>query len=272
MKHYDMDDLGSRDPQAVARFFAIFDPVLKLVFRPRVAGLERIPRGAALYVANHSGGTLTPDTFVFCAELYRQLGLAAVPYGLAHGVALSLPLVHQVNVPLGGLRASHANAHRVFTAGLKALVYPGGDLDAFRPYRHRDRVVFGPRRGYIRLALREGVPIVPVVSDGGHETFMVLDDGRWLARLLGADRLLRVKVWPIVLSLPLGLTIGPTLPHLPIPRPIRVEVLDPIHFARSGEDAAADADYVEACHTQVLGVMQDALSAMVADKRRRAAA
>jgi len=267
VKRYDIDDLASRDAQLIGRFTVALEPVLEHLFHPTVNGLQRIPEGAALYVGNHSGGTLTPDSFVFCAALLRQLGLGAVPYGLAHGVAIQVPPFHQLLVPLGAVRASHDNARKIFAAGLKALVYPGGDLDAFRPYRHRDRVVFGPRRGYIRLALREDVPIVPVVSHGGHSTFLVLDDGRWLAQLLRIDKLFRIKVWPIILALPFGLWVGPTPPHWPVPSKIRIEVLDPIRFDRSGAEAANDTAYVEACHDRVIGVMQAKLAAMVSESR-----
>ncbi len=267
MHRYDIDDLGGRDPQLIARLTTALEPVLERLFHPKVTGLEHVPQGAALYVGNHSGGTLTPDSFVLCAALLRQLGLSAVPYGLAHGVAIQMPPFHQLLVPLGAVRASHENAHKIFAAGLKALVYPGGDIDAFRPHRHRDRVVFGTRRGYVRLALREGVPIVPVVSFGGHSTFLVLDDGRWLAHLLRVDKLFRIKVWPIILALPFGLWVGPTPPHWPVPSKIRIEILDPIHFDRTGEEAARDVAYVEACHERVIGVMQHKLSEMAAAAR-----
>ena len=72
---------------------------------------------------------------------------------------------------------------------------------------------------------------------------------------------------PIVLSLPWGLTVGPPPPHFPLPTKIYVEFLEPIHFDRSGEEAASDAAYVEACHEQVLGAMQAALTRMAAERR-----
>ncbi|MBW2162622.1 MAG: hypothetical protein JRH14_22135 [Deltaproteobacteria bacterium] len=146
------------------------------------------------------------------------------------------------------------------------MVYPGGDLDAFRPSRDRGRVVFGPRRGYVRLALREGVPIIPVVSAGSHDVWWVVSDGRWLSRLLRTHRFLRTDVLPITVSVPWGLTVGAP-PFLPLPVRIFIDVLEPIYFERSGPEAADDASYVEECHQRVLDAMQLALDQLMQERR-----
>ena len=263
---YDIDSIDNRDPEVVARWVDALEGPLRWYFRPTITGLDTIPPGPALYVANHNAGLLTPDTFTFSIAVHRRLGIGAVPYGLAHEVALAVPGIHELIVPLGAVRASHDAARRLFARGDKVLVYPGGDLDAWRSYRDRHRVVFGPRRGYVRLALREGVPIVPVVTDGAQATWFVLSDGRWLAKRIGVDRWLRMKAWPIVLSLPWGLTVGPPPPHIPFRTRIRQEILPPITFDRTGEEAAADADYVERCHRRVHGAMQACLTRLAASK------
>jgi 1-acyl-sn-glycerol-3-phosphate acyltransferase len=266
MRHLDLDDLEQRDPERVRLLVALTDRVLKPYFRAEVRGLERIPEGPGLYVGNHNAGLLTPDTFLFGAAVYHARGLVDVPYGLGHEVALALPGINQLVVPLGGVRASHRNAHRLFAAGRKVLVYPGGDVEAMRPYRHRDRVVFDGRTGYLKLALREAVPIVPVVAAGAHATFRILDDGRWLARWLRADCLLRIKVWPLTLCLPWGLVVGPGLFYLPWPTKILVEVLEPLRFERTGDAAAADEGYVRACADRVEGAMQAALTRLARER------
>lgn len=266
----DVNSLDNRDPRVLERFADIAGPILERWYRPEVRGLDRIPDGGALYVGNHSGGFLTPDTWILAVALVRERGLDDVPYALAHQVVMEAPGTNQMLTAMGAVAANPENAHRIFEAGFKVLVYPGGDIDSFRPSRDRNRIVFGPRRGYVRLALREGVPIIPVVSAGSHEGWWVLSDGRWLSRILQTHRFLRTDVLPITLSVPWGLTVGAP-PYVPLPIPIVLEVLEPIHFERVGPEAADDIEYVEACHQRVLDTMQLALDRLAqeqAEKRR----
>lgn len=268
-RRYDIDRLDNRDPAAVETMTRIVDTVVRPYFRCEVRGLERIPEGAALYVGNHNAGLMMPEALLFGAALHHQRGMQDVPYGLGHEVAISIPAIHELVVPLGAVRAKAENAMRLFAQGSKVLVYPGGDVDSFRPYRDRDRIVFGGRTGYIRLALRAGVPIVPVVAAGAQQTLFILDDGRWLARALRVDKLLRLKVWPISLCLPWGLVIGPWLLFLPWPSKVLIEALPPITFERSGEEAASDPAYVRACADVVEGTMQAALTRLAAERKGR---
>jgi 1-acyl-sn-glycerol-3-phosphate acyltransferase len=270
MTRYNIDSLDNRDARYVAKMVKTLGAYASSYFRGEVRGLERVPEGAALFVGNHNAGLLLPEALLLGTALYHKLGLDSVPYGLAHEVAISVPGLHELVVPMGAVRASHANAIGLFARGAKVLVYPGGDIEAMRSWRDRNRILFGGRRGYIRLALRAGVPIVPVVAAGAHETFLILDDGRWLAKLLGAKRWLRVNAWPITLSVPWGITVGPGLLYWPWPTKILVETLAPIHFDRTGDEAADDEAYVRACSEQVESTMQTALTRLA--KERAAAA
>ncbi len=263
------DDLELRDPARVEAFARWVELFVARYHRAEVRGVDRVPPGAALIVGNHNAGAWSADMFLLGTALYRAHGLEGAPYGLAHEVVLGLPGARQLLIPLGALRASHETARRVFEAGRRVLVYPGGDLEAMRPYRDRDRIVFGSRKGYIRLALRSGVPLVPVVAAGAHETFIVIDDMRWLARALKAKSWLRVGVWPLTLCLPWGLTLGPMIPYVALPTRILMEFLEPIRFERSGEEAAADNAYVDECDRRVRETMQAALTRLAAERRRR---
>jgi 1-acyl-sn-glycerol-3-phosphate acyltransferase len=265
----DPDGLENRDEAWVRRFAEVAEPWLERWFHPEVRGIERIPEGPALYVGNHSGGSLTPDTYIFGCRVYRERGVGAVPYGLAHSVVWDLPVASQLFGRMGALRACPENAIRLLAAGRKVLVYPGGDMESMRPYGQRDRVVFAGRRGYVRIAIRTGVPILPLVSCGSHGVFMVLADGHQLSRGLSIARWTRIKVWPVVLSFPWGLTIAPPLVFLPVPVKVLVELLEPIRFERTGEDAARDEEYVVACDTQVRATMQACLTRLAAERRRR---
>ncbi len=265
MKRYDFDSLDNRDPIAIAQCCKWWGPLWRAYFRPIVRGLERIPEGPALYVGNHNGA-LSWDSLTFFGEVFDKRGIADVPYALGHEITFWIPPAQQILVPLGVIRASHDNARRAFARGHKVLVYPGGDLDAMRAHRDRNKIIFGPRRGYVRLALTEGVPIVPVISVGAHSVFYVVDDGQWLARMLRFDKLFRVKVCPITLSFPWGLTVGPLVPYVPWPSRFFQEALPPIVFDRSGAEAAADTAYVDHCHAIVLEAMQSAMDRLVAER------
>lgn len=265
---YDIDSLENRDPAFFKKLSEVAGPVLWRYFKPVVRGFEKIPKEGALYVGNHNGGFLPLDTFIFAIAVFRECGPDEIPYWLGHEIAIRMPVVHQISVPGGAVRASHENAHRLFAKGKKIMVYPGGDLDAMRSFRQRNRIVFGQRRGYIQLALKEKVPIVPVVAAGAHSMFVVIHDGRWLAKALKLDRLLRMKVWPITFSLPWGITPFPPPVYLPLPTRMYIEILDPISFDPVGESAASDRAYVEQCHHNVHSTMETALKRLAAERKR----
>ena len=192
MLGYDIDSLDNRREDWIERICGHLGPLITRYFRGEVRGLARIPEGPALYVGNHSSGIITPDSFILGYRLWAERGVDYVPYGLGHEFAISLPLINQIIVPLGAVRATHDNAHRLFNRGAKVIVYPGGDVDAMRPWSKRDKIVFGGRKGYIRLALSAGVPIVPIVAAGSHETFMVLDERNWMSVIPGLTRLVHL--------------------------------------------------------------------------------
>ena len=262
---FDPDDVA-RDDGLLAGAIERLGPIFDLWFRPEIRGLDRVPEGPALIVGNHNGGSLSADAFTLGIELYRAMGIESVPYGLAHDMVVSLPLMRRI-VALGIVRASTEMAHAVFGARRKVLVYPGGEQDTLRPWSERDRIVFAGRKGYIRLALRERVPLVPVVVAGAHEVFMVLGGGEFLANVLMTKRLFRVKTWPLTLSLPWGLTPGPPPVFLPFPVRMLGEFLAPIEFDRWGPEAAEDEAYVRRCDDLVRARMQAALTRLANERR-----
>jgi len=266
---FDADSMDNRSETMIEWISAPVGFLLKKYFRAEVRGLERIPKGAALYVGNHNMGMLSLDSFIFAAEAFRMHGINAVPYGLAHDAAMFLPLARDFIASFGGIRACHENAAKIFAAGKKAIVYPGGDVDALRPFKHRNRIIFGGRTGYVRLAVSENVPIVPVVAAGAHSVYVVLTDGRKIAKTFRFDKLFRSEVWPITLCLPWGIMIGPSPFFWPLPSKILIEVMEPMRFDRSGPEAAADGRYVRLCADRVETAMQAALSRLARERKQK---
>jgi 1-acyl-sn-glycerol-3-phosphate acyltransferase len=163
----------------------------------------------------------------------------------------------------GTVAASPQNAERALATGAALLVYPGGDYEVHRPSWERNTVDFGGRKGFIRLALEQDVPIVPVVSIGGQETALFLSRGEGLSRLLGLDRMFRLKVLPISIALPWGLNVGDMLGHIPLPSKIVVEALPPIHLR---EEFGPEPDVAEV-YDHLMRTMQDTLDALAAERR-----
>ncbi|MGZ3476464.1 MAG: lysophospholipid acyltransferase family protein, partial [Polyangiales bacterium] len=221
-----------------------------------VSGLEHVPDGRALIVGNHNGGVMSPDMFALMVTWWRTFGVDAPTYGLMHDLPFLVPVIGDWMARLGAVPADPSNAKRLLERDAKVLVYPGGDLDAFRPWSQRHRIVFGARRGFVRTALATGAPIVPVVAVGAHEGCVVVSDGRALAQALGLKRM-RVEVLPITLGLPWLFFVGPA-PYLPVPLRMKIRVLPAIRFS-VGPEAATDDAVVDACREEVIACMQTAL-------------
>src|SRR5688572_24760319 len=169
------DPLDERDPAFIDATLETYEALLKPYFRPEVRGLENIPaEGPVLLVGNHSGGTLIADTFVFAFAFLRHFGSERLFHQLVHDVAVNMPMVARGLRKYGGMPASQANAKRALSRGAAVLVYPGGDFETYRPSWRQDKIEFGGRRGFLRLARDMEVPIVPVVAIGGQETALFI--------------------------------------------------------------------------------------------------
>jgi len=261
-------EVGSaRDPA----FLRAARPVLELFasyFRPEVRGFERLPdQGPFLVVGNHSGGQIPPDLPVLLTAWWRRRGEDERVFALFHSFLLGLPGVGPVMERAGAVEAGRQSAEAVLRGGGILIDYPGGDHEVFRPWWRRNRIDFGGRVGIIRLALRTGVPVVPVVSVGAHETVVVLARGERIAELLGIDRMFRIKVMPLVLGPPFGIVPG-GIPTWPLPAKITVELGETIDWSsRFGPEAADDDVVVRACYDELTATMQRTLDRLAAERR-----
>jgi 1-acyl-sn-glycerol-3-phosphate acyltransferase len=256
-------DLDDRDPDYIRENLPFVWLLSSLWFRGEVRNLGNIPEhGPVLMVGNHSGGNMTPDTHVLTLAFSTYFGVERPFYQLAHNLVVASP-VGQILRKYGTVPASHENAELALGRGAAVLVYPGGDWEVHRSSWARNKVDFGGRRGFLRLALHNDVPIVPVVSAGGQETALFLGRGSRLATALGLDRLFRLKVLPVSVAPPWGLNVGDFLGHLPLPAKITVEVLPPIDLR---DQFGPEPDLDEA-YEYVTRLMQDALDALAAERR-----
>jgi 1-acyl-sn-glycerol-3-phosphate acyltransferase len=256
-------DLDDRDPDYIRENLPFVWLLSSLWFRGEVRNLGNIPEtGPVLMVGNHSGGNMTPDTHVLTLAFSTYFGVERPFYQLAHNLVVASP-IGQLLRKYGTVPASHENAEKALSQGAAVLVYPGGDWEVHRASWDGFKVDFGGRKGFLRLALNNDVPIVPVVSAGGQETALFLGRGNRLASVLGLDRLFRLKVLPISVAPPWGLNIGDFLGHLPLPAKITTEVLPAIDLREQfGQDPDLDEVY-----DYVTRLMQDALDSLAAERR-----
>ena len=256
-------DLDERDPDYIRETLPGLWLLASFYFRADVKGLENIPaEGPVLLVGNHSGGNMTPDTLVFTLAFNTYFGVERRFYQLAHNLVLAMPWLATLR-KYGTVAASPENAQRALATDAALLVYPGGDYEVHRPTWESARVDFGGRKGYIRLALENDVPIVPLVSLGGQETALFLSRGERLAKLLRLDRMFRLKVLPISLAVPWGLNVGDMLGHWPLPAKLQMRALPPIDV-RKQFGSKPDLDEV---NEYVLGKMQATLDSLAEERR-----
>ena len=243
-----------RDPTAITRAARWVQRVMVPYHRAQVDGIERIPAGPAVYVGNHNGGFYTGDTYLFGAAVFAARGLVDTPWAMTHD--LGITLLGRWLRPLGAVPADPDAAAALLARGDKILVYPGSDADGARRWADRHTVFFDGHVGHARLAVRCGVPVVPVAAIGAHNTAIILYDGAAIARLLRTRRWLRLSRWPLMFSLPWGFTLLPSVPYIPFPARITITVGSPIRFPRSGREAALDDEYIRACAARVHAAVQ----------------
>lgn len=260
-------DVRDRDPELISLLCDLWRVLGNRYFRLRIDGIEHVPpTGPALLVGNHCGGLLPSEGFFTALAIHDHLGPERAVYALGHDFLFDDPILRRYAARLGILRAGHESARLAFAAGGCVLVYPGSDLDTFRPFRDRGKIVLGGRTGFLALALRERVPIIPIVTAGTHEQLIVLARGDRLARLVHAHEWARTEVFPIVFSLPWGVTTG-FLPYLPLPAQTTVSFLPAMTWPELDATSAARPDVLARCYAEVERAMQVGLDRITHDRR-----
>lgn len=271
--HHSSEEFGwsldARDPKIIEAWLPYWEWFYRYYFRVKTDGWHHIPpQGPILFVGSHNGGLAAPDVVMVMVDWFRRFGTKRPVYGLLHPHIFKIhPKLSRLAAQMGAIEAHPKMALAALNRGASVLVYPGGAQDVFRPYTQRHQIHLAGRKGFIKLALRKNVPIIPVISTGAHETLIVLGDCYEQVKQLhemGMPWLydLDPEVFPIYLGLPWGLALGP-LPNFPLPVSIRTRVCAPIVFPQYGKEAARDRSYVDECYDLVVQRMQKALDRLV---------
>jgi 1-acyl-sn-glycerol-3-phosphate acyltransferase len=206
------------------------------------------------------------DAWTFVEAWHRHFDGERILHATAHDVLMAAPGLGDYFRAAGVIPASRAGVSAALEAGHDVVVWPGGEQDAMRNWRRRDTAVLAGRKGFVRQAMRSGVPIVPVATVGGHDTVFVLSEGRFLARWTGLDKRLRGATMPIISGFPFPLAIEILPAHVPLPAKIRTEILDPIEVDHDPE-RLDDLDYVDGIYRLVQGSIQAGMDRLA--KRRK---
>lgn len=258
--------IAPQDKETMARQMIVWNFLLDYYFRAETDGWQRLPDTAAMLVGIHSGTWLTMDAWSFCAAWYRRFNGERVLHGTAHDVLMALPGLGAYFRKVGVIPAKRESVSAAFSAGHDVVIWPGGEVDAMRSWKKRDKVVLGGRKGFIRQAIRSGVPIVPVATVGGHDTVFVLAEGRKLAKMLGLKKILRCDMAPLILGFPFGVTLEAFPMHIPLPAKIRTEILEPVEID-ADPDRADDKDYLDRKYKEIESRIQDGVNRL-AKKRK----
>lgn len=182
-------------------------------FRVTVEGAEHLPKGGALLVANHSGA-LPIDGPLLHQALRRTRPELPDPRWLVEDQVFYAPVLGTLLNRLGAVRASPENATRLLGEGRAVLVFPEGIQGIGKPFRERYRLKRFGRGGFVKLALRTGVPILPVAVVGGEESLPLL--AKLPAGFLGMPYLPVTPLGPVPLPAKWSVRIGPPIP---LPKP-----------------------------------------------------
>lgn len=215
----DVDEWGrSERVRQLAR--TLYRPIYERVFRVEWEGLENIPDGPALLVANHAGA-IPSDAPVIMHGIEEELGRPV--YGLADHLFKSLPVIGTMWARGGGVVAHPDNAYRLLREQRQlVLVFPEGSKGPAKTYSERYQLRRFGRGGFVQIAMRAGVPVVPIAVVGAEESMPILYNLRPLAKALG------IPYAPITAN---SLLFGPLLGAVAyLPAKFKLRVLPPVSF------------------------------------------
>lgn len=202
------------EPRSSARFWSRVD-ALRRWLDAEVLGIENLPRGRALIVMNHAFGW---DAMLPMAAIRQRTGRRV--WALGEHAWWKFPFLRKLAANVGTVDGTPENVDRLLSANELVLVLPGGLRESMKPRELRYRLIWGKRFGFVRAAMRNRAPLVPLAAIGSDEVFDLVGDpfarGK---RLLGVDFPLPRPAWglPIVHRSHLRYVVGEPIETAPRP-------------------------------------------------------
>jgi 1-acyl-sn-glycerol-3-phosphate acyltransferase len=234
----------------------LYDPIYRNWFRTELEGLENLPAAGALLVANHAGA-LPPDATVIMHGVEKETERPV--YGLAEFLFRDAPVVGTLWSRAGGVTAHPDNAYRLLhDEGQLVLVFPEGSKGPGKTYNERYRLRRFGRGGFVEIAMRAGVPVVPIAVIGAEEAMPIL------AKIPAVSRLLGIPYFPITPFFPL---FGPLGMAMYLPAKFKVRIMEPVHFdTEPGQDRYSRA-LVMAHADHIRDLIQAEIDSMLRQRR-----
>ena len=205
-------DVRPCEPLHADRLFSVVEWVARHL-HVEVTGMENLPRGRALLVANHAFGW---DILFAMSAIRAKTG--RMVWAMGEHVWWKIPVARRIAASLGTVDGTPHNIDRLLSHDQLVLVMPGGVREALKPRELRYRLLWGHRYGFVRAALRNQTPIVPVASVGADELFDLVGNAfrrgsRWL-RGTGIPIPLTTRLLPIPHLVRMRFVIGEPIPPL----------------------------------------------------------
>jgi 1-acyl-sn-glycerol-3-phosphate acyltransferase len=227
---YPIDDYGFDQDLTEHVIMPLSRPLYQRWWRVRALGIANVPdSGGALLVANHAG-TLPFDAVMTKLSVYDEHPSRRHVRELAADLALKAPIIGSLARKTGNTLANADDAVGLLTAGELVGVWPEGFKGISKPYWDRYKLQRFGRGGFVEVAMRAGVSIIPVATIGSEEIYPIVANVRPLARLLG------FPYFPVTWQFPL---LGP-LGLVPLPSKWVIEFGEPIRTDQYGPEAADD--------------------------------
>jgi 1-acyl-sn-glycerol-3-phosphate acyltransferase len=215
----DVDHWGrSEHLRALSR--RLYDPLYRYWFRTEWEGLHLMPKeGGALLVANHAGA-IPSDAPAIMHGIETELGRPV--YGMAEYLFRAMPVIGTLWSRGGGIPAHPDNAYRLLHDEQQlALVFPEGSKATGKLFSQRYQLRRFGRGGFVEIAMRAGVPVIPLAVVGAEESMPIVFKSTRLAKMLN------IPYFPVTANM---LMFGPMGLVTYFPAKFKIRVLPPVHF------------------------------------------
>lgn len=218
-------DVFGMHPDWLGMARSFLRPLYHSYFRVSSHGVENIPqKGAAILIANHAG-TLPIDASMICYDVFDRTDPPRMPRTVIDYFVPQLPFVGSFLSRVGAVNGALANVHRLIETNQLCLIFPEGIGAIGKPFSQRYKLTQW-RVGHAELALRFGIPIVPVAVIGSEEQWLQL------GRFEGIHAF-EIPYLPVVAT--------------PIPLPVHYHIHygTPIHFEGNAHTSAPSTQQIE---------------------------